>query len=93
MTYWMRGVDFAERETLRGGLALGREALRYLGMTDERSEQVAREFLSHDYVSIKESMEMRDDEEALIAHSHKARDTIRQALQSDAEHWGKEGET
>ncbi|NNC36678.1 MAG: hypothetical protein HKO02_04415 [Hyphomonadaceae bacterium] len=87
------GVDFAERETLRGGLALGREALRYLGMTDERSEQVAREFLSHDFASIKESMEMREDEEALIAHSHKARDTIKQALQSDARHWGNTEET
>jgi voltage-gated potassium channel Kch len=83
------GVDFAERETLRGGLALGREALRFMGMTDQRSEQVAREFLSHDFASIKESMEMRGDEDALIAHSHEARETVKQALQSDAEHWGK----
>jgi len=83
------GVDFAERETLRGGLALGREALRYLGMTDERSEQVAREFLSRDFQSIKDSMEMRGDEDALIAHNHQARETIKQALQSDEKHWGR----
>ena len=82
------GVDFAERETLRGGLALGREALRYLGMTNQRSEEVAREFLSHDYKTIRESMSMREDEAALIAHSHEATETIRLALQSDADHWG-----
>ena len=82
------GVDFAERETLRGGLALGREALRYLGMNNERSEQVAREFLSHDFRSIKEAMELRNDEDALIQHSHKVTETIKLALQSDADHWG-----
>lgn len=86
------GVDFAERETLRGGLALGREALRYLGMSESRSETVAREFLSHDFKTVRESMALREDLDAMIEHSNKASEYIKQTLQSDEEHWGKKGQ-
>ena len=81
-------TDYAERETIRGGLALGRKTLEYLGMHRERTEKLAREFLSHDYKIIQESIDMRDDLDALIAHSRKAARMIKQALQSDEDHWG-----
>jgi len=82
-------ADYAERETVRGGLALGRKALELLGLDEEHSETLAREFLTRDYESIKESMEMRDDEDAMIAHSQKATETMNEALQSDRDRWGK----
>ena len=82
-------VDFAERETLRGGLALGRQALEYMGMDREHSERLAREFLSHDYKNIQETMHMRGDLDALVKNSNEVRETINQALQSDKDQWGK----
>jgi hypothetical protein len=32
---------------------------------------------------------MRDDEDAMIAHSQKATETMNEALQSDRDRWGK----
>ncbi|MBT5030877.1 MAG: hypothetical protein HOM55_01120 [Proteobacteria bacterium] len=86
-------VDYAERETIRGGLALGRRALEYLGMDRLHTEKLAREFLAHDYKMIHETMGVRDDLDALIAHNRKASQMIKQAMQSDDDHWGENEET
>lgn len=81
-------VDYAERITIRGGLALGRKALELLGMNEAHTEKLAREFLSHDYKMIQESIDMRDDLDALVAHNHRSSAIIKEALKSDEEHWG-----
>lgn len=81
-------VDYAERITIRGGLALGRKALELLGMNEAHTEKLAREFLSHDYKMIQESIDMRDDLDALVAHNHRSSAMIKEALKSDEEHWG-----
>ena len=85
------GVDFAERETLRGGLSLGRKTLEYMGLDKDHANALAREFLRHDFEMLQASFDMRNDENALITHNNKSRDYIKSALQGDAEHWKAKG--
>jgi len=81
-------VDFAERETIRGGLAMGQKALEFLDYTPGRAKRLADDFLSFDFKMAQEAYEMRDDMTALTAHAQTARERLRETLNADAEEYG-----
>jgi len=76
-------IDFIERETVRGSLAIGRKALEFLGLSKERTEKLSERFLEHDYELIKETWEDRDNLKLLIDKAKSSRDLIKQTLNSD----------
>ena len=76
-------VDFAERETVRGALAIGRKALEYLGASPQRAQHVSDEFLAYDFKLIQESLEIQNDMEALSDKAKSARRFLRETLGAD----------
>lgn len=77
-------VDFAERETVRGGLAMGRKALTYLGFTDDKARQLSDKFLEIDFQLAMETYEMRGDMEALASKAAEGRAMLKETLSADA---------
>jgi monovalent cation:proton antiporter-2 (CPA2) family protein len=77
-------VDFAERETVRGGLAMGRKALTYLGFTEEKAEQLSDTFLEMDFQLAMEAYEMRGDMDALVSKAREGRALLKETLSGDA---------
>lgn len=73
-------VDFAERETLRGSLALGRKALEFLGTSPDAAQSLAEDFLTIDFAMIEESLDYQDNMPMLIEKSKSARVLMRQKL-------------
>jgi monovalent cation:proton antiporter-2 (CPA2) family protein len=73
-------IDFIERETVRGSLAMGRRALEFLGVPEERTAELSDIFLEHDYKLIEETWVHRDDVGTLIDKSNASREFIRQTL-------------
>ncbi|MBL4673251.1 MAG: cation:proton antiporter [Arenicella sp.] len=73
-------IDFIERETVRGSLAMGRRALEFLGVSEERSIELSDMFLEHDYKLIEETRVHRNDVGTLIDKSNASREFIRQTL-------------
>lgn len=76
-------IDFIERETVRGALAIGRKALGFLGLEKERTEVLSEVFLQHDFELIKETWADRDNLELLIDKGKASRELIKQTLKSD----------
>ena len=74
------GVDFVERETVRSALAMGREALRYLGYGKDRSDRLMDAFLRYDFHMIGETWQHRDDPQKLIEKAADTRDFLRRTL-------------
>ena len=74
------GVDFVERETVRAALAMGRETLRYLGYSKDRSDRLMDAFLRYDYQMIEETWEHRGDMEKLIEKANDTRDFLKRTL-------------
>jgi hypothetical protein len=79
-------VDFAERETVRGGLAMGRKALSYLGYSEEKAQQLSDKFLEMDFQLAMDSYHMRGDMEALASKAAEGRALLRETLSGDASH-------
>jgi len=73
-------IDFIERETVRGSLAMGRKALEFLGVSEERSIELSDILLEHDYKLIEETWIHRGDVDTLIDKSNASREFIRQTL-------------
>jgi monovalent cation:proton antiporter-2 (CPA2) family protein len=73
-------IDFIERETVRGSLAMGRKALEFLGVPEERTIELSDILLEHDYKLIEETWIHRDDIGTLIDKGNASRDFIRQTL-------------
>jgi voltage-gated potassium channel Kch len=82
-------VDFAERETIRGALALGRYVLTQMGHEEEDAEDIAREFLRMDFELVRETFHLRDDINALAERAEQGRELLRQTLRRDQD--AKEG--
>jgi len=78
-------VDFVERETVRGALALGRSALELLGLSPEYAQQLSDDFLKYDHQLIEESWEHRDDIDVLIKKAESGREFIKRTLNADKE--------
>lgn len=76
-------VDFAERETIRGALAIGRKTLEYLGASPQRAQHVSDEFLAYDYKLVLESLEIQNDMSALSDKAKSARRFLRDTLGAD----------
>lgn len=74
------GVDFIERETVRASLALGREALRFLGHGKEHSDRLMDAFLRYDFQMIEETWQDRGDLDKLIKHAANTSDYLRKTL-------------
>jgi monovalent cation:proton antiporter-2 (CPA2) family protein len=73
-------IDFIERETVRGSLAMGRKALEYLGFSEERTVELSDLLLEHDYKLIEDTWVHRNDVNTLIDKGNASREFIRQTL-------------
>jgi voltage-gated potassium channel Kch len=79
------GVDQVYRETLGSALDLSIDALRELGMNEERARRVATIFREHDEASVREMALLPDDDEAYVSVARKHIENLERALQSDLE--------
>ncbi|MGB3454806.1 MAG: monovalent cation:proton antiporter-2 (CPA2) family protein [Litorimonas sp.] len=78
-------VYFAERETVRGALALGESVLEAMGYSDEDAEMLAQRFLELDYENIQETYHLRGDMDALAQRAEKARALLKETLETELE--------
>ncbi|MGJ8561212.1 MAG: monovalent cation:proton antiporter-2 (CPA2) family protein [Litorimonas sp.] len=78
-------VHFAERETVRGALALGEATLTAMGYNEEDAEMLAQRFLAFDYENIQQTYHLRDDMKALAEQSTDARELLRKTLETELE--------
>jgi len=76
-------VDFVERETIRGSLAMGRKALEYLSFTEARAQKLSDDFLAFDFKTAEETYEMRGDMDALAAKAQTSRQLLKETLNAD----------
>ncbi|WP_409432319.1 monovalent cation:proton antiporter-2 (CPA2) family protein [Litorimonas sp. RW-G-Af-16] len=76
-------ADFVERETIRGGLAIGRKALEFMGESEARAARLADDFLAFDFKLARETYEMREDMGALAEHAATARELLKETLNAD----------
>ncbi|MEP4051541.1 MAG: monovalent cation:proton antiporter-2 (CPA2) family protein [Litorimonas sp.] len=74
------GVDFAERETIRGALAMGENALTMLDFDSVRAARLTRDFLAFDFKLVEETYHMRDDIAALAERSDQHRALLTETL-------------
>lgn len=81
-------VDFAERETIRGALAMGQKALEFLDYEPSRAKKLADEFLAFDFKMAQEAYEMRGDMDALAAHAQTVKERLMDTLNADAAKYG-----
>ncbi|RKQ72200.1 Kef-type potassium/proton antiporter (CPA2 family) [Litorimonas taeanensis] len=77
-------VDFAERETVRGGLAMGRKALTYLGFSEDKARDLSDKFLEMDFKLAMEAYEMRGDMEALVSKARRGHALLKETLSGEA---------
>lgn len=73
-------VDFAERETVRGALAMGQNALTMLEFDDVHAARLAKDFLALDFKMVQDTYEMRDDIAALAERADKHRALLKNTL-------------
>jgi len=76
-------VHFAERETVRGALALGEAVLTDMGYNEEEAEMLVQRFLELDYENIQQTYHMRGDLDALAKHSDEARVLLKETLETE----------
>lgn len=77
------GVDSYERETFRSALQLGTSALIGLGYGEHRAHRIAKAFERHDIEALKQSFELRGDDEAYVGYMRQSRDMLIKVMQSD----------
>lgn len=73
-------IDFVERETVRGALALGRQSLEFLGFSEKRAEDLARRFLIEDFKLIEQTWADRDNLDVLVDKAKSGRELMKQTL-------------
>ena len=78
-------VHFAERETVRGALALGRAVLETMGLEEDDARRVSDRFLELDYANIQETFHLRDDINALAERAEQSRELLKQTLRTEME--------
>ena len=81
-------VDFAERETIRGALAMGERALTMLDFDDIRAARLAREFLDLDFRMVQDTYEMRDDLTQLADRAAQHRALMKETLNAPRDKHG-----
>lgn len=78
-------IHFAERETVRGALALGGSVLTAMGYNEEDAEMLAQKFLELDYQNIQETYHLKDDFSALAESASQARALLKETLETEME--------
>ena len=76
-------IDYIERDTVRGSLAIGRKALEFLGLTEEQADELAALYLQHDIDLINETWADRDDLDLLIHKTKSSRKLIKRIRNPD----------
>ncbi|HWL93920.1 MAG TPA: cation:proton antiporter, partial [Phycisphaerae bacterium] len=79
------GVNQVYRETLGSALDLSVDALRELGVDEQRARRVAEIFREHDEASVRDMAHLPDDDETYISTARKHIENLERALQSDVE--------
>ena len=79
------GVDFAERETVRSSLAMGRKVLEFLGVDERRARALSEKWLEHDYEIIQRDYHLRGDLDALAERADQNRALMKATLAADME--------
>ncbi|GLQ21945.1 monovalent cation:proton antiporter-2 (CPA2) family protein [Algimonas porphyrae] len=78
-------VHFAERETVRGALALGEAVLTDMGYNEEEADMLVQRFLELDYENIQQTYHLRGDIKALAEMSSEARLLLKETLETELE--------
>jgi hypothetical protein len=76
-------VHFAERETVRGALALGETVLTAMGYNEDEADMLAKRFLELDYENIQETYHLRGNIDALAENAEKARALLKETLETE----------
>ena len=76
-------VHFAERETVRGALAMGRAVLEAMGQTEERARFASDRFLELDFETIQQTFHLRDDIGQLAERADQNRAFLKETLQRE----------
>lgn len=85
------GVTVFERETFRSALNLGRKALEALDYTPEAAQRLADAFERHDNHLLKESFDLRHDQDAYIGLVRRSAELLDEVMQADRDrHAGRE---
>ena len=77
------GVSDVYRETLGSALDLSVDALRHLGLDDQRARRAAKIFREHDEASVRDMASLQDNLEAYASAARKHAVNLERALQSD----------
>ncbi len=77
------GVQKVHRETLGSALDLSVEALKDLGLSDERARRAAEIFRAHDEASVREMASIEESDEAYMSTARKHIENLERALRSD----------
>ncbi len=77
------GADFIARETFGSALAMGEEALRLLGHSDERAKRMAARFDKHDTEGMYKLSEVWGDEHEYGIRVRQNLEDLEQVLQAD----------
>ena len=79
------GADFIARETFGSALAMGEEALKLLGHTEERAGRMAASFDKHDTEGMHRLSEVWGDDHEYGLHIRQNLEDLERVLQEDME--------
>ena len=79
------GADFIARETFGSAMAMGEEALRLLGHSDERAKRLAATFDKHDTEGMHRLHEVWGDDHEYGIRIHQNLENLEKVLQADSE--------
>ena len=83
------GVHYAERETIRGALAMGENVLTTLGHDAGEAREISEQFLELDFQTVKDTFHLRGDIKALAERAQQSRELLRQTLNAELRAKGK----
>jgi monovalent cation:proton antiporter-2 (CPA2) family protein len=78
------GVDRVIRETFHASLEISSQVLEGVGLTYSDGQAAIDRFQEHDEALLKASLEVKDDEKALMAMARAAREELEQLFEQDA---------
>lgn len=79
------GVHVFERETFRAAIRLGERALVALGHPEQEANRIATAFESHDVKMLRESYDVRHDQQAYIGYMRRSTAMLEEVMRADLE--------
>ncbi len=76
-------IDFVERETVRGAIALGGKGLELLGFDKAYVQDLEKRFLIHDFELIKDTWKHRHDTDLLINKAKTSTELMKQTIMAE----------